>query len=217
MATGTEVGAQRGPLCPGPATSPAVSVPSEGHFKVRLLARRGTGRRDYSAPTGLRIAQNWVMLTASSGHSLQPLTIISFLPDICPFKEGAGRVQAHFYKMRTERSLSMAGPSSFLPLPSLSPLHPPPSPLTGTLPAQPAAAPTPQDPVSPHTRAKWPEAAPGTLGTRSGLLLLTPCDHALDLTEPRLTPSWARIKAGVGSGPPPPRILGLTFLPLLRP
>lgn len=32
------------------------------------------------APTRLRIAQNWVMLTEHSGHSLQPLTIISFFP-----------------------------------------------------------------------------------------------------------------------------------------
>lgn len=32
------------------------------------------------APTRLRIAQNWVTLTKHSGHSLQPLTIISFFP-----------------------------------------------------------------------------------------------------------------------------------------
>lgn len=41
------------------------------------------------APTRLRIAQNWVTLTEHSGHSLQPLTIISFFPPTSvPSKRG---------------------------------------------------------------------------------------------------------------------------------
>lgn len=70
-----------------------VSAPGRGHFKVRLPVRRSSwrGRGNCSAPTRLRIARNWVTLPESSGHSLQPLIIISFLPGICPFNEGQAK------------------------------------------------------------------------------------------------------------------------------
>lgn len=100
MAAGTGVVCSEAPR--------ALAQPSPGRLCAQRRAfqsqaacearRRGEG---LLSSHRLRIAQNWVMLTASSGHSLPPLTIISFLPDICPFKERAGRVQAHFYKMRT--------------------------------------------------------------------------------------------------------------------
>lgn len=62
----------------------------EGVSKSGCFRGISVGGGNSLAPTRLRIAPNWVTLTQSSGHSLQPLSIISFLPDICPFKEGAG-------------------------------------------------------------------------------------------------------------------------------
>jgi hypothetical protein len=60
-------------LCkPGAGTR---AFQSQAASKAGLLAEGNN-----SAPTRLRIAWNWVTLTESSGHSLQPLTIISFFP-----------------------------------------------------------------------------------------------------------------------------------------
>lgn len=93
-------GVQRGTPRPGPAISRRLCAQRRAFQSQAACEARRRGEGLLSSHR-LRIAQNWVMLTASSGHSLPPLTIISFLPDICPFKERAGRVQAHFYKMRT--------------------------------------------------------------------------------------------------------------------
>lgn len=88
-----------------------------------------------SAPTRLRIAQNWVMLTESSGRSLQPLTVISFLPDICPFeggRPGAGTFLEEAEGPGVEESLLMGWPyipSLCLHSPRQAPhLRPPPHP-----------------------------------------------------------------------------------------
>lgn len=58
----------------------------EGISKSGCLGSGSAGGREAVAPTRLRIARNWVTLPGAQ-HSLQPRTIISFLPDSCPFKE----------------------------------------------------------------------------------------------------------------------------------
>lgn len=58
----------------------------EGISKSGCLGSGSAGGREAVAPTRLRIARNWVTLPGAR-HSLQPRTIISFLPDSCPFKE----------------------------------------------------------------------------------------------------------------------------------
>lgn len=75
----------------GPRASPSRPGPRRRGRAFQSQAASGTAASaggNNSAPTRLRIARNWVTLTESSGHSLQPLTVISFLPDICPFKGG---------------------------------------------------------------------------------------------------------------------------------
>lgn len=93
--SGSSVSRARGPLTslarPPVPSGRTRAFQSQGASEAAALAGGNN-----SAPTRLRIAQNWVTLTESSGHSLQPLRIISFLPNIYPFKEGGRRVWAPF-------------------------------------------------------------------------------------------------------------------------
>lgn len=82
------VGSLRPDLCAVPGARTAQPRRDEGVSKSGCFRGSSVGGGNSSAPTRLRIAPNWVTLTRSSGHSLQPWSIISFLPDICPFRGG---------------------------------------------------------------------------------------------------------------------------------
>lgn len=87
----------------GPRASSRQPGPRRGRRAFQSQAASGAAALaggNNSAPTRLRIARNWVTLPESSGHSLQPLTVISFLPDICPFKGGQAGSRHIFRRSR---------------------------------------------------------------------------------------------------------------------
>lgn len=137
-----------------------------------------------SAPTRPRIARNWVTLTRSSGHSLQPPTVICFLPDICPFRGGrAGRTPI-FRRSRGagagRRVGERVGPA------------PPPRQAGHAIPA-PATCCAPH-PRQPHHRA-GPRADQGAPPYPCSLVHLALC-----LRRPPVTPSRAPLPSLVEEG-----------------
>lgn len=107
----------------------------------------------------------------SSGHSLQPLAIISFLPDICPFKE-EGRPAAGTFLEGAEGTGPAGRPSAAGPVP-------------------------PRSPAScweeaPGTSPGW---HPGCVAQQRDSGQASPTRH------PFLAPSWVKVTVGVGRPP----------------